>query len=74
MKRLLIALSLALAACQENPPQPREVCAERGAVYSCGRGGECVRCNRHKIGCPEPLELQSKPDGTLICRLKGSSS
>ncbi|MEY9138564.1 hypothetical protein ABIE79_010092 [Bradyrhizobium diazoefficiens] len=73
MRRLIILSAMLLSACADgNPPEPRQVCTMVTAQYSCGRGGICEQCGRWEIGCPKPLELDERADGThqLICRLK----
>jgi hypothetical protein len=73
-ERLTVALiaAVTLSGCDEgqNPPEPRSICTQVTGTYSCGRGGTCEQCGNWQIGCPRPLELQEKDDGTLICRLQ----
>jgi hypothetical protein len=73
MRRLSILIALLLTGCDDgNPPEPRQVCTQVTGTYSCGRGGICEQCGNWQIGCPKPLELQERGDGSgqLICRLQ----
>jgi hypothetical protein len=75
MKRIIIIAALLLAGCSDNPPEPRSVCTQVTGVYACGKGGTCKQCGNWEIGCPKPLELRERADGSgqLICRIKRKS-